>query len=391
MQQEFRLGKGWRIFKYVASPAMIALGLFVAFMSFFASPVEWTLVLILLPIGLGLTAMMLYGLLETIRSKVLVFDGKVQQIGVFRNKELKLSQIKGFKVSQNYIHLVPHHPQLPDIKFSIYYGNRHQLSQWLTANFSDLDEAEQLTEVHEILSKEAFGWNEEQRAHRLHSARKVAKTLNISGTVTGLWLFFYPNPYEALAAINLVFPLLVIGALHYYKGLVRLDEKQNSIYPSLFLALLMPSLGLIMRGALEFDVLEYKSLLAPVLLLAAFLTGMLLWSTKEFNYRKLRDVFAVVSIGFFMAGFAYGASVHVNCWYDASVPAHFQTEILGKRISKSKRTTYNLELAAWGPRQEIQEVSVSASLYEQLEVGGTVNVYLKPGLLQVPWFFVTQP
>jgi hypothetical protein len=53
--------------------------------------------------------------------------------------------------------------------------------------------------------------------------------------------------------------------------------------------------------------------------------------------------------------------------------------------------TYKLELAAWGPRQEIKEVSVPAYLYEQLEEGEIVNIYLKAGLLEVPWFVVTEP
>lgn len=388
---EYRIAKGWGIFIYIFTPPLLCLFVFTAFMPFLRDGIDWILVLILTPLSLGMTALMSYGLLDTIKSKFIIQEEGVKKVGIFKNKELSLHEIKGFRTDQYYIHIVPQHEQLPKIKISTYYGNTRQLINWLDNNFPNLDLEDQLSEEQEILSKEEFGWNAEQRVHRLNSARSLAKALNYSGTAVGLWLFFYPHPYKLATGIALVFPLLVILGLNMYRGLIRIDEKKNSAYPSLFTALLMPSMGLLLRGLLEFDVLDYQNLWVPIAILTVVLTGTLIMRTREFKSKKAADFFSVAAIGMFMAAFSYGACIHINCMYDPSVPELFQAEILSKHISSGKHTSYKLELTAWGPRQEIEEVSVPAYLYEQMEVGETVNIYLKAGVLEVPWFVVTEP
>ena len=75
--------------------------------------------------------------------------------------------------------------------------------------------------------------------------------------------------------------------------------------------------------------------------------------------------------------------------YDESNPETFQSKVLDKRISSGKTTTYYLKLTAWGGQTESDDVSVSEELYNYLEVDDNVNIYLKKGQLDIPWFIVT--
>ena len=100
--------------------------------------------------------------------------------------------------------------------------------------------------------------------------------------------------------------------------------------------------------------------------------------------------FSVLFLTIFFFGFGYGSIVTLNCMYDESVPQTFQSKVLGKRISSGKTTTYYLELAAWGVQTENDDVSVSEELYERIEIDDNVNVYLKKGLIEIPWFIVTE-
>lgn len=89
-----------------------------------------------------------------------------------------------------------------------------------------------------------------------------------------------------------------------------------------------------------------------------------------------------------MFGFSFGTIVFINCWYDKSAPDYYNAEVLGKRISSGKSTTYYIELAPWGPQKKNEEVSVNKNLYNDLEVSDGVDIYYKKGLLNIPWLII---
>jgi hypothetical protein len=91
-----------------------------------------------------------------------------------------------------------------------------------------------------------------------------------------------------------------------------------------------------------------------------------------------------------MFGYGYGAVVTLNCMYDKSEPKTFNATILDKRISSGKSTTYYLELTPWGQQKEIDEVSVSKDLYNNLNKNDKVNIYYMQGKFDIPWFEVTE-
>ncbi|MES1161218.1 MAG: hypothetical protein ABUM51_10700, partial [Bacteroidota bacterium] len=77
------------------------------------------------------------------------------------------------------------------------------------------------------------------------------------------------------------------------------------------------------------------------------------------------------------------------CYRDRSVSQVFRVEIKDKHIQSGKTTTYYLRLAPWGRFPEEEEVSVTKRLYEAMQTGDQVYVYLKKGKWNIPWFWVT--
>lgn len=119
--------------------------------------------------------------------------------------------------------------------------------------------------------------------------------------------------------------------------------------------------------------------------------ALVVFGTKAFKFKKAKDYFSALFLTLFFFGFGYGSIVILNCTYDDSVPESYTSKIIDKRISTGKMTTYYLELKAWGPQTKDDDVSVSKELYENLEINNNnVNIYLKKGRFNIPWFIVTE-
>jgi hypothetical protein len=89
-----------------------------------------------------------------------------------------------------------------------------------------------------------------------------------------------------------------------------------------------------------------------------------------------------------MSMYGYGVVAHGNRLLDRSDPDVFHVEVLDKRVSTGKSTSYYLELAPWGPRTESAEAEVDRDFHDRVRPGGTVCVYLWPGALKIRWFEV---
>ena len=391
MVREYRIAIGWRIMMCIISLLMIP---FVGFLMWFfltMDSIHWFSAVLLGTTGLGGIALFGYVFLDCLKGRLLILEDRLQKRNVFQDQEFLLNEIRGYRTDDHYLYIVSARAKKSPIKIRESYEKYDELLHWLDSRYSNLDLVDVQSEVEEILADDEYGENTELRTQRLHSARKLSNILNVLAVLVTLWFFLYPYPYPLVAGIVMLFPFLVIIALKMYKGLIRIDEKKKSIYPSLMLALLLPSLVLAVRALMDYSILNYRNLWIPLAITTILLLGTLIRSTKEFNLRKWRSVVSMLVIGLFMAAYAYGALLHLNCFYDLSTPELYEAEMLDKRISTGKNTSYYVALSPWGPRQETEEVKIPAYQYEQLEPGDVVEVYVNNGLLNIPWFFIGEP
>ncbi len=390
MNQEFRTAKGWSIFTYLFTPLLIALFVFLGIMPFMADELVWWLVFLLVPVSIGMTVFMIYGLLSTYKGRLIINSDKVVEIGVFKDKELELTNIKGYRVDQYYTYLIPKNADSKLIKVSQYIGNKNAFNQWLFTNFQDVDVIESTREVEEILANEEFGRTVEEREDKFKRARFVARTLNVVGSLLAALLFFYPRPYDLITLIALIFPFFILASLHFFRGLIRIDQKNNSGYPSTIYGLIFPGMALALRSFMDFDILEYSNFWLPTFAVTIVTSLIMFSTTSELKFKKASDYITVVSLVGFVFVYSYGGIINYNCIYDDSEPEVYSSEVLDMRISTGKSTSYYVELTPWGPVTESEDVSITKGLYEQLELGESVNIYLMNGKMNIPWFTITE-
>jgi hypothetical protein len=186
----------------------------------------------------------------------------------------------------------------------------------------------------------------------------------------------------------MILPAIAFVSLYFYRGLIRFDEKKKSAYPSIIYGFVAPSAGLLMRAVIDYEILEYKSLVISICISSIVLISLLVLATREIRFKKLIDYGTVLSLVIIIMCYSFGTYVISNCLFDNTEPEIFSSEVTDKETSSGKSPTYYLTLKPWGPRTEAKGVTVTKEEYEATEKGDTVNVYLRQGLLGTPWFYV---
>lgn len=391
--REFKIAKGWAVFIYITAPLLIALFCWLLIMPFVPGTEDDSMLnayWLLGPMAFGMIVLMTLGLIDTYKSKFVIAEDKIYCQGVFSNRELLFEEIKGYRSDEYYVYVEAAVEGKKRIKVSNYYGRVDEVVEWLDTYYPELDSLNAALEEERILQDEELGWTVSQREGKLAGARKKAKVLNWAGGLAAAWAIFWPQPYELAIWATLALPVLALFVLKSSDGLIRIDERKDSAYPSVFWAILGPALGLLLRAVADFEVYEYRNVWMPAIVIALTFIAAFLIGNKEFKFKKLMDYFTIFSLSGFVFAYGFGAVVTLNCLYDTSEPAVYQATVLSKSISSGKTTSYYLELTPWGPRQETEEVSVTKDQYEQLEESDVVLVYLMSGEFDIPWFVVSE-
>jgi hypothetical protein len=387
--KEYKIAKGWAIFIWVMAPLMIGLFGFLAVLPFIADEINMTLVLIITPISIGMLTLMIFGLIDVYKGRLIIQEDRLVSIGVFKSKNLKFDEIKGYTVNEQYIFLEPNTKEKKRIKISQYIGGYNEILLWLSENYLDLNIVNEQVEEQEILNNENIGWSKENREEKLSNARKISKIINWLGGLSFAWTLFYPKPYDYAVLSAFIIPIVALIAVKLSRGLIRIDKKDGSAYPSTIYAFIFPSLGLMLRSFLDYDIFDYSNVWTKAVLVTVAFLFILLFNQKEITFKKKQDYLTVSSLIMFLFAYGFGAVIYLNCNLDKSEPQHYTATILDKRISSGKHTSYYLKLTAWGQQKEIDEVSVGKGLYNRVDIDNEINIYFRNGKLEIPWFIVT--
>ena len=344
MTGEFRTAKGWRIFIYIFSPLLIGLFVYVGFITLSSETSNLTVSLILIPVSFGGTIMFTYGLIETIKGRLVIGANSVSRVSILGTRTLDFKEIKGFRTDSNYIHIISNSKDKKSIKVTAYIEKSAQVLEWLFNNFIELDGHEAEQEKQKILTDNEFGINAQTREYRLNEARTVAKFINIFGGLTGAWLWFYPRPYSLSLSVGMILPAIAFISLFVYRGLIRFDEKKNSAHPSIIYGFLLPSAGLMIRAIMDYEILEYKSVWIAISIATLTLTTLLVIGTREFKFVNIIDYLTTLSLAGMILCYSFGTYVVSNCLFDKTEPEIFKSEVTDKEISSGKSTTYYLYL-----------------------------------------------
>ncbi len=151
-------------------------------------------------------------------------------------------------------------------------------------NYLKKIEGNAVAEEQEILNNENIGWSRELREEKLSNAKKISRIINWLGGISFAWTLFYPKPYDLAVLSALVVPIIALIAVKLSGGLIRIDQKNGSAYPSTIYAFIFPSLGLVVRSFFDYDIFDYSNVwLKAVLITVAFLFLLI----EGIEYRRI--------------------------------------------------------------------------------------------------------
>ncbi len=388
----YALSKGWLIF-IVVSCGLLFFGsayflIFVNVPELIQNPsktANWYL-------GAGaliLAGLMLYCLLEAFKGKFVIEQDRIYLVGTISTRELLLTEIKGYRVDDKYINIEPVPADRKKIKITRYFGDSDGIIRWLNGNYRDLDILEKEEQHRQILDDVEYGMTTGERAQRLESAKMMSKILNVIGVVIAVCLIFITQLDQYTVALAVVAPFIFVLILRSYKGLIRVDQKKNSPYPTILYGLFGIILCLLIKCFREFQFLDYSGVWNLAITAAALLFVLLVVGNKEFKLKSVSGFFGLLVVAFIMFLYGFSSVLVVNCVYDRSIGHQYPASVLDKRVSRGKSTTYYLTLSPWGKQKNADEISVSGTMYNQVEVSDQVFVYLYAGKLNIPWFVVS--
>ncbi len=388
--KSYRVSMTWRVLLVLLGVPLVGLFVWVGVMPFTDGFHRSLFAMILLPaMALGMITVFILGILDAFRSALHLYPDRIVKREVFKTRELKIADLEGFRFVQSQytknIVLFPKKKTDKKIKLSNTFVRFGELSGWVAQTLPDLDAREAAAEQQSILNDREYGSTERERSELLGKYRTVTKYLNNAGIAVGLWAFIYPRPYEILIVLCALFPLAGIMILVQSNGLVHFDERKNSAHPSIVRMFMMPALALALRSLLDFSIIDAKQLLLPVLAITAVFSGLMLAKLKEFTGKAWIKLLPII----FAAVYAYGLTVMGNCLFDRSQPEVFTVRVLNKHVTTGRSTTYYVKLAPWGPVAEADDAQVTREQYEQIQIGKEVYVGEMPGIMKIPWFFIS--
>lgn len=350
-------------------------------------PRSWATWTLALPGSLLMAGFFIYAVLEAKYGTYFIDASGIAYRSKFMQRYLAHNEVRGFWTNEHYLHIVPVDRKKKAIKISIYTERYAEITDFVIALYPNLADVDpELQDA--LMSNPALGASEAERAQALKRAKRVAGALNVAGCAAAAWTLFNPDPYDAAVITCSVMVIACLPVLAAFKGVIHVNQEKNSPYPSVFLAILMPALVVMLRALLDFDLLDPASVVPYACMAGALITVACFAITKELSFRRWGSLIAAPVMALAMTGYVYGVFTFANCFYDGSLPAIHTATVEGKHIVRGKHTSYNITLAPWGPRTGSEDVSVPREDYERIDTGDQVDVHLFNGRLGAAWFYV---
>jgi hypothetical protein len=327
-------------------------------------------------LGGSLVAMMVF-------AQLILTPDEVTVRSVFTSRSMRREDVKGYRrrpmrYGPDLYVLVSNSPAARKLEISGLFKLDSNFFNWLPPD-SDLDLVDYQNSLKEIENDSSLGNTPEDRIDKLTEASRYGRIVSgVSGGIAA-WAFFYPKPYKPLVAALSVMPLAAMWLIGRYPGLFRVDQKRGDAHPTIAFVLLLSCLSTY-RAVMYVSVLHwgtaigYAAMVALLLLLAFGIADRTVLATKS----------SAVTLFVLLWVIGLGAVLNANALFDHSVAATYSAVVTEKHMYKSE---HEVELSAWGPSKGSEE-DISRKLYDSVEPGSTVCVYLWQGALRIPNYAV---
>lgn len=306
--QVYRLSKFWTIVVYVSFPPLILFLLYLILEPLLSNTIDgnyWFLSFIYL----GFILLLIFALLEAYKGKCILDEDKISLVGAISYKELYYDQIKGYRVNENYIIVESKVKGIKNLAISTYLKDSNDLIAWLDQYYYDLDQVTVQEEEQEILTNDEFGWTKEQRNGRLRFAKGAALFLNVVGTIVCFWVWLYPYPSFLAILSAIAIPIIALLVLKSSTNLIKINEREDTAYPSILLAFMMPSFGLLLNALIRYNLHEYQQAFVVAGTISIVMVFVMVLGNPEFKKSDLETWFLGGSMLVLMAVYGDRKSV----------------------------------------------------------------------------------
>lgn len=219
----------------------------------------------------------------------------------------------------------------------------------------------------------------------------MALLINIIGCILGVITFVSQLFNEILIYTSFIYPIFCIVLVRYYRGLISIEPEIRPNIPTISIGFMISCFGLIIRTAMDYDILNYKNVWIPSIIVALLILTIYYFNQfKKLIYKKkylAYNVFIIVLIEVF----SFYSVIFINCKHDISTPQIFETQILNKIENKNKGgSSYYLIIEDWNSRFRKKEIKVDYKKYYSSFKGEKLKVAQKRGKLDIPWYYFTE-
>lgn len=391
----YKTAKFWRVISYILFPILTLPFLCLLILPFISEIVSFDLDLkvykwFFLPFSVIMIFVIIVIFNNTIRGKFGISSNKVYTIGLFNNKQIYFNEIRGYRKSENFIFIESKINSIK-IKVSNYYENGNEIREWLESNYDNLDQIQQKANVDEILKENQFGWNAEEREKKLKKAKKTAKIINWLGGFIAIVTILFLNSFKYVILICVAYPIICLVVIIFSKGLIKIDDRKDTVYPTIFWAFFATSSVLLLRGLVFYNIFDYSNVWLPTILIAFGFILILSISNDGYIFYKAEKISSLLMIILIIIfGYSYGTVINLNCVLDNSKPKIFKTVIQKKTFTSGRGKSYYLKLEKWNNQKKNGQVSVTKEFYDKTKTNDTVTINLKKGKLNISWFELDQ-
>lgn len=209
-----------------------------------------------------------------------------------------------------------------------------------------------------------------------------------------LWFLVFPKPYEILFTILLIIPILGL-LLNGLTGrpsiasLVEIKLKDGDEKYDVADFIDMAAWILLLRVLLDFEFESFYSLIIPCTTGFIIMLLILISTHKLISNSTRNKGWIYSSLIFNVFLYSYAGTYGANCVYDNSKPVVYEAQVVDKRIYRGrKHTSYLIKVTPWGHHYDKEEIKVSRSHFDEIQIGQKVNIDLKEGLFNIPWYYI---
>lgn len=393
--QIYRVSKRWKLFLWVFTPPLIIL--FGGSMIWFLTRLDhleprslgmYLLFFCFQILLAGMSGYFIYGLVSLQKYRLEIHDDQIRDIGVFRTTQLNIADIKGFKILPFQYHkklfVIPVNSDLKTLKIDLALERQAELLNWLEEHLVDLIKVETEKEMDEIRSNAEVGSSVEDRLKCFRQAKAMAWILNGLGVIVTGWGFIYPRPYQLAIWALILTPVVTLVLSSFYRNLIKVDNPITSAYPSIGIALFMPSFVLAIRVMKDYSILSWTHFWVPFTFVSLAWIGVLFLRDPVNLNAKVMFISRIL----LCCVYGFGAVISMNGLLDDAVATKYVTRIVDKKIKGDDSSRFCLILEPVTGINLPKETEVQRWIYAKYETGDIVSVIVRPGKFRIPWFYV---